>query len=61
MSSYLLYVMCAGQEYHSLGSKWKPDLPSIHVFYKMLWENKYKEDYEQTCKLIFSNLSNLVC
>ena len=46
MSSYLLDVMFASQEYPSLGWKWKLDLLSIHVYYKMLWENKYKEDYE---------------
>ena len=38
--------MCASQEYPSLGWKWKPNFSSIHVYYKMLRENKYKEDYE---------------
>ena len=52
MSSYLLDVMCAIQEYPYLGWKWKPDLPSIHVYCKMLWENKYKEYYE----LIYNGL-----
>jgi hypothetical protein len=46
MSSYLLDVMCASQQYPSLGWKWNPNLSSIHVYYKMLWENKYKEYYE---------------
>ena len=46
MSSYLLDVMCAIREYPSHGWKWKPYFLSIHVYYKMLWENKYKEDYE---------------
>ena len=46
MSSYILDVMCASREYPSLGWRWKPDLLSIHVYYKMLCENKYKEDYE---------------
>ena len=49
MSSYLLDVMCDSREYPSLGWKWKSDLPSIHVYCKMLWENKYKEDYELIC------------
>ena len=31
ISSYLLDVMCASQEYLSLGWKWKFNLPSIHV------------------------------
>ena len=46
MSSYLLDVMCASQEFPSMGWKWNTDLPSIHVYYKILWENKHKEDYE---------------
>ena len=54
MSLYLLDVMCASREYPSLGLKWKPDLPSIHVHYKMLWENKYKEDYEWICNDLFA-------
>ena len=45
MASYLLDVMCVSGEYPSLGWKWNPSLSSIHVYYKMLWENKYKEDY----------------
>ena len=31
MSSYMLDVMCASRKYTSLGWRWKPDLPSIHV------------------------------
>ena len=33
--------------------KWEPSLPSIHVYCKMLWENKYKEDYDQICNKFF--------
>ena len=54
MYSYLLDVMCANGEYPSLGWKWDPNLPSIHVYCKMLWENKYKEDYELICNGFFS-------
>ena len=50
LSLYLLYVMCVIQEYPSLGWKWNPRLPFIHVYYKVLCENKYKEDYKQICK-----------
>ena len=53
MSSYILDVMCASQEYPYLGWKSKPYLLSIHVYYKMLWENKYKEDYEHICNESF--------
>ena len=56
MSSYLLDVMCSTREYPFLGWKWKSDLPSIHVYCKMLWENKYKEDYELICNELFSTI-----
>ena len=56
MSSYLLDVMCASREYPSLGWKWKSDLSSIHVYCKMLWENKYKEDCELICNGLFATI-----
>ena len=46
-------VMCASLEFPSLGWKWESNLPSIHVYYKMLWETKHKEDYELICNGLF--------
>ena len=54
MSSYLLDVMCASQEYPSLGWRWKPNLSFIHVCCKILWENKCKEDYERISNDLFA-------
>ena len=48
--------MCASRENPSLGWRWEPNLPSIHVYCKMLWENKYKEDYKWICNGFFSTL-----
>ena len=56
MSTYLMDVMCANIEFPSLEWKWEPSLPSVHVYYKMFWENKYKEDYDQICNKFFSTL-----
>ena len=56
MSSSLLDVMCANIEFPSLGWKWESNLLSVHVYCKMLWENKYKEDYELICNGLFSTL-----
>ena len=53
MSTYLMDVMCANLEFPSLEWKWEPSLPSVHVYCKMLWENKYKEDYDQICNKFF--------
>lgn len=58
MSSYLLDALCAIRQYLSLGWKWKPDLPSIHC--KMLWENKYKKDYELICNGLFSKIYQIL-
>ena len=46
--------MCASLEFPSLGWKWEPSLLSVHVYCKMPWENKYKEDYELRCNGLFS-------
>ena len=60
MYSYLLDVMCASREYPSLGWRWKLDLPSIHASWKMLWENKYTEDYELICNELFSTIYQIL-
>ena len=52
----MLDVMCPIQEYPSLGWIWKPNLSSIHVYCKMLWKNKYKEDYERICNGLFATI-----
>ena len=56
MSSYLINVMCSSLEFPSLGWKWESNLSSIHVYYKMLWEIEYKEDYELICNGLFPTL-----
>ena len=49
-------VMCASLEFPSLVWKWESNLPSIHDCYNMLWETKYKEDYELICNGLFPTL-----
>ena len=49
-------VTCSSREYPSLGWKWESNRLSIHVYCKMLWENKYKEDYEFICNGLFSTI-----
>ena len=60
MTSYLMDVMCASGEYPSLGWKWNPSLSSIHVYCKMIWENKYKEDYERICNGLFAPIYQIL-
>ena len=56
MSTYLTDVMCANIEFPSLEWKWESSLPLVHVYRKMLWENKYKDDYDQICNMFFPTL-----
>ena len=48
--------MCANLEFPSLGWKWESSLPSIHVYCKMLWETKYRDDYEMIFNKLFLTL-----
>ena len=49
-------VMCANLDFPSLKWKWEPSLSSVHVYCEMLWENKYKEGYDQRCNNFFPTL-----
>jgi adenosine deaminase len=60
MSTYLMDVMCANLEFPSLKWKWEPSLPSVHVYRKILWENKYEEYYDQICNKLFPTLYEIL-
>ena len=49
-------VMCASLEFPSLQWKSESNILSIHDYNKMLWETKYKEDYELICNGLFPTL-----
>ena len=49
-------VICARLEFLAPNWKWESNMPSIHVYWKMLWETKYKEDYEMICNKLFPTL-----
>jgi hypothetical protein len=49
MASYLLYVMCARNIFANMNLIWHVvDLP-VHVYFSVLWENKYKKSYSLIC------------
>ena len=52
--------MCASREYPSLGWKWNPNSPSIHVYCKIPWDNKYKENYDLICNGLFSKIYQIL-
>ena len=49
-------VICASLDFPSLGWKWESSLPLVHVYCKVLWETKYREDYEMICNKLFPTL-----
>lgn len=53
-------VICASLEFLALSWKWESSLPSVHFYYKMLWETKYIEDYEMICKKSFPTLYHVL-
>jgi hypothetical protein len=45
MLSYLLDVVCAKNSFVGMNLSWHtPDLP-VHVYFSILWENRYKKSY----------------
>ena len=60
MASYLMDVMCASREYPTMGWKWDPSQSSIHVYYKIIWENKNKEYYERICNGLFTHIHDVL-
>ena len=53
-------VMCASWEIPTMGWKWDPSQPSIHVYWKIVWENKYKDDYERICNGLFTHIHQVL-
>jgi hypothetical protein len=45
MASYFLDVMCARNVFAGMNLSWHVAELSIHVYFSMLWENKYKKSY----------------
>jgi hypothetical protein len=49
MASYLLDVMCTKNVFASMNLSWHiVELP-VHVYFRILWENKYKKSYCLIC------------
>jgi hypothetical protein len=49
MASYLLDVMCARNIFAGMNLSWHiAELP-VHVYFIILWENRYKKSYSLIC------------
>jgi hypothetical protein len=49
MASYLLDVMCAINVFTSMKLSWHASEIPVHVYFDVLWENRYKKSYSLTC------------
>jgi len=46
MSPYLLNIMNVPHKYPNMGWAWHPTNPTIHIYYQVLWDHKYKIEYQ---------------
>jgi hypothetical protein len=56
MCSYLLDIMCVSNRYPKMCWAWQPTNPSIHIYCKVLWEHRYRTEYDHICNHFFAPL-----
>jgi hypothetical protein len=49
MASYFLDVMCARNVFTGMNLRWHVAELPFHVYFNVLWENKYKKSYSLIC------------
>jgi hypothetical protein len=49
MASYLLDVMCARNIFVGMNLSWHVAELSVHIYFIILWENRYKKSYSLIC------------
>ena len=49
MASYLLDVICARNIFASMNLSWHISRLHVHVYFIILWENRYKRSYSLIC------------
>jgi hypothetical protein len=45
MALYLLDIICARNAFAGINLNWHPSELAVHVYFSILWENKYKKSY----------------
>jgi hypothetical protein len=60
MSSYLIDIMCIAHQYPKMGWAWKPTDPTIHIYCKVLWEHKYRQEYHKICEHFLAPLYEFI-
>jgi hypothetical protein len=49
MASYLLDVICARNVFAGMNLSWHVAELPVHVYFNILWENRYKKSYALIC------------
>jgi hypothetical protein len=49
MASYLLDVICARNAFAGMNLSWHTSELPVHVYFDILWENRYKKSYSLIC------------
>jgi hypothetical protein len=49
MASYLLDVICARNVFAGMNLSWHASELPVHVYFNVLWENRYKKSYSLIC------------
>jgi hypothetical protein len=54
MASYLLDVICARNTFAGMNLNWHSSKLTVHVYFSILWENRYKKSYVVICDQFIS-------
>jgi hypothetical protein len=49
MDLYLLDIMCTRNVFVSMKLRWHTSELLVHIYFSILWENKYKKSYSLIC------------
>jgi hypothetical protein len=49
MASYLLDIVCARNAFVGMNLRWRASEILVHVYFRILWENRYKRSYSLIC------------
>jgi hypothetical protein len=56
MASYLLDVVCARNAFTGMNLNWHTSELPVHVYFDILWENRYKKSYSLICDQFIAHI-----
>jgi hypothetical protein len=60
MASYLLVVICARNFFANMNLRWHVAEIPVHVYFSILWENRYKKSYTFICDEFISRIHFII-